>query len=178
MRVKAIFVAAVGVIAIAVAGVARADWSLLDFQQAVDALHAVDPTIPAPRNDPRTDFAVGGFQGQDGNNVGFSAQSGPQGQNPKGRLSETIPQTHKGRFTVTCLAVAGSDAAVGLHPTDAASNDETDEFVLVVHNGAVPGGAADQYGFSNQPADTCPAALELANLGFPLRHGNLNVHDG
>jgi hypothetical protein len=144
----------------------------------VNALHAVDPTIAPPRNDPRTDFAVGGFQGVDGNNVGFSAQSGPQGQNPKGHLSETIPQTHKGRFTVTCLSVTGSDAAIGLHPTDAASNDATDEFVLVVHNSLAPGGTADQYAFINEPADTCPGEHARANMGFFLRHGNINVHDG
>ena len=144
----------------------------------MDALHAVDPTIAPPRNDPGTDFAVGGFQGQDGNNVGFSAQSGPQGQNPKGHLSETIPQAAKARFTVTCLSVTGSDAAIGLHPTNAASNDATDEFVLVVHNGAVPGGTADQYGFINESAAMCRGEQVLANTGFPLRRGNINVHDG
>src|SRR5919201_3015311 len=136
---KALLVLVATVAALALPAGASA-YTLLDFQSAVDALTAVDPTIDPPPNDPSHDFAVGGFTGLDNNKVGFSAQSGPLSENAQGKLSETIPlffgigQTYQGRFTITCLAVAGPVASMGLVPTDAASNDQPAEFWLVVHD--------------------------------------------
>src|SRR5205085_1108030 len=88
---KVLLALAAALLATALPAVASADYSLLDFESATDALQAVDPTIDPPPNDRSNDFAVGGFQGERNNNVGFSAHSGPLGENPQGHLSETVP---------------------------------------------------------------------------------------
>src|SRR5919201_434471 len=62
---------------------------LLTFQSAVDAAQAVDPTLDPPPNDGAHDFAVGGFERANGAHTGFSAQSGPLGENPFGHVSST-----------------------------------------------------------------------------------------
>jgi hypothetical protein len=153
---------------------------LLDFQAAVDAALAADPTLDSPPNDGGHDFVVGGFQGTGDNNIGFSAHSGPLGEEPFGHLSQTIPQGRKDRFTVTCLAVAGNRAALGLTPTDAASNEFVGERVLAVMDSGLPGGTGDMYGYygvsgSGVPANTC--ALYVNGAAFPVEHGNILVHD-
>ena len=144
----------------------------------------MDPTIKPPPNDPSKDFVVGGFQGTEGNNVGVSAHSGSLGQKPKGHLSETRPHffppgsssTFQGRFKVTCLAVLGKEAAVGLVPTDATSNDEQDEFVFAVRDNGLPNGTGDQYAFvPGVPAATCE--LGLGEAVFTIARGNILVHD-
>src|SRR5687767_9391300 len=81
-------------------GIARA--SILDlgtFLSGVDAAQAVDPTLDPPPNNGAHDFAVGGghhlgFVGGPCNdsdplcvNEGFSAHSGPNGENPQGHIS-------------------------------------------------------------------------------------------
>ena len=189
MNRKALFILVAAALAIAITGSAGA-YSLLDFQSAVAALNEVDPTIKPPPNDPSKDFAVGGFRGQgnndDGflNNVGFSAHSGSLGENPKGHLSETEPHlfppgsssTYQGRFRVTCLAVVLNEAALGLVPTDAASNDLQDEFVFAVRDNGLPNGAGDEYGFYNAPADLCEFFV-IEGAFFPIQRGNILVHD-
>jgi hypothetical protein len=177
-----VIVAVAGAIAIPV-GTAATVYSLLDYQSAVDSLVAIDSTIDPPPNDPNKDFAVGGFHGVDGNNVGFSAQSGPLGEDAKGKLSETIPfglptltpSTYQGRFVVTCLETIGNNAAMGLHPTDAASNDQANERVLAVHDSGLPGGTGDEYAFADLPASSC--ALGIGFGGFPIDRGNILVND-
>jgi hypothetical protein len=187
MSKKALLVlgAVVGAITIPV-GTAATVYSLLDYQSAVDSLLAIDSTIDPPPNDPAKDFAVGGFQGPDNNNVGFSGHSSPLGEDAQGKLSETVPlfygtppRTYQGRFTVTCLMALGNDAALGLVPTDAASNDQPAEFVLDVHDSGLPGGTGDQYVFiPDVEAQDCTALVGTAALfGFPIERGNILVHD-
>jgi len=167
------------------AGVGASGYSLLDYQSATDALKAVDSTIDPPPNDPSIDFAVGGFQGLDNNNVGFSAHSGSLGVGAQGQLSETIPlffptasRTYQGRFNVTCLSVLGNDAALGLVPTDAASNDQQSQFVLVVHDSGLPQGIGDLEAFIPDVSPTDCTGLEgLATFGFPIERGNILVND-
>jgi hypothetical protein len=183
MHRRGLFLFAATMIAVAVTGTAGATFSLLDFTSAVDALKAVDPTIEAPPNDQRKDFAVGGFQGVADNNVGFSAHSGSLGQEPKGDLSETRPHffppgsssTFQGRFRVTCLAVVDNQAAIGLVPTDAASNDEQSEFVFAVRDNGLPNGTGDEYAFVQEPAATCAAFVTDAS--FVVERGNILVND-
>jgi hypothetical protein len=180
-------VLSVAVLATAISGSAGATYSLADYQSAVDAVVAVDPLIDPAPNDNGKDFAVGGFRGTDNvNNVGFSARSGPLGADPQGKLSETLPQfygtspsTYQGRFVVTCLTVVGNDAAVGLHPTDAASNDQTDEFVFAVHDSGLAGGTGDKYVFiPDVPAQDCQSFVVYGlAFGFTFDHGNILVHD-
>jgi hypothetical protein len=182
---KALLVLTAAIVAIAIPAGASAVYSLLDYQSGADALEAFDPTIEPPPNDPNRDFAVGGFQGQENNNVGFSAHSGPLGEDAQGHLSETVPlffptasRTFQGRFRVTCLSVLGNDAALGLVPTDVASNDEQAEFLLVVHDGGLPGGAGDLEAFAPDVLATDCTGLEvLAIFGFPIERGNILVND-
>jgi hypothetical protein len=180
---KALLVLAIGALAIAIPAGARADYSLLDFQSATNALLAVDPTIDPPPNDPNTDFAVGGFHGIDNNNVGFSAHSDLLGLETQGHLSETIPlffgtppRSYQGRFDVTCLAVVGNEAALGLVPTDAASNDQPAQFILAVRDNKGLG-IPDQYAFESDVgvfASDC--ALYVSDAFFSVESGNILVN--
>jgi hypothetical protein len=184
---KTVIVLGAAVVAIAVPARATADYSLLDFQSAVDALSAFDPTIDPPPNDPNRDFVVGGFQGIDNNNVGFSGHGGPLGEDPQGKLSETIPlfygtppRSYQGRFTVTCVATLGKEAALGLVPTDAASNDQSAQFILAVHDSGLPGGMGDQYAFESDVgvfAQDCELYVGDALSGFSIKRGNILVND-
>jgi hypothetical protein len=173
--VKRVLIAlAATVFAVAVPASAADVYSLLDFNSAVNALRAVDPTIDPPPNDPSRDLAVGGFHGAQQNNVGVSAHSGPTGEDPNGHVSDTS-KTFKGRFRVTCLAVLGNRAALGLEPTNAASNDQATELVLVVQdnrNLAIP----DQYEFLPEAAASCPDDL-IDTPEFFIQSGNILVHD-
>jgi hypothetical protein len=91
-------------------------------------------------------------------------------------LSETIPGSFQGRFRVTCLVVVGPEAAMGLVPTDAASNDGENEVVFTVLDSGLGGGAGDMFGFLlDTPADSCAAGIGEAVV--PIEHGNILVHD-
>jgi hypothetical protein len=182
---KVLLAFAAALVAIALPAGAGADvYSLLDYQSATDALQAVDPTIDPPPNDPNRNFVVGGFHGTDNNNVGFSANSDAIGLDPQGHLSETIPlffgtppETYQGRFRVTCLAVVGNEAAMGLVPTDTASNDQTAEFILAVRdNRGLP--MPDQYAFESDVgvlASDC--GLYISDAFFSIESGNILVND-
>jgi hypothetical protein len=172
---------ALGVLAIAVPVAASATVSIFEYDSAVDALEAVDPTITPAANDSSKDFAVGGFRGIENNRVGFSGDGGPLGEDPKGHLSETIPgqflptsTTVHGRFNVTCVFALGNQAALGLVPTDAASNDRTDQVVLAVRDNKGLG-IPDEYAFYEGPAAAC-AAFVLDAVFF-IESGNILVHD-
>ena len=172
-------------VAIALPAGAGADvYSLLDYQSATDALRAVDSTIDPPPNDPSRNFVVGGFHGTENNNVGFSANSDAIGLDPQGHLSETIPfffgtppTTYQGRFQVTCLAVVGNQAAMGLVPTDAASNDQPAEFILAVRDNRGLG-IPDEYAFESDAdvfANDC--ALHFSDAFFSIDSGSILVND-
>ncbi len=157
-------------------GVASAHHTLLDFDAAVDALLAVDPTIEPPPDDPGRDFVVGGVQDADGFNNGFSAHSGPLGENPYGHLSATNPDLpfFKARERVVCLAVAGSIAAIGL--VAATTNSDIVSEVVVLRDGG-PGGAA--YGFDALQIDPqdCEKGLAVAPAPPLIQRGNILIHD-
>jgi len=136
-------------------------------------------SIGAASADGPQDFAVGGFTRGNGAHVGFSAHSGALDENPFGHLSSTLPGVRQERYEVTCLAVAGNRASIGLVPTDAGSNDATIETVLVVIDSGLPGGAGDVYGFVLNPgvqAKDC-AAFVLATPPFSPSSGNIVVKD-
>lgn len=156
----------------AVAGGAGATHTLLDYDSAVDALNAVDPTIQPASSDSGKDFAIGGFQGPIGNNFGVSAHSGPLGEDAQGHLSETIPGVFQGRFRVTCLAVALNQAAIGLVPT-AASDQQAQRVVALRDN---PRLLPDQFAvIEGELANTCE--LFVADAEFFVERGNIVVHD-
>jgi hypothetical protein len=179
---KALVALAASVVAIAVPSAANAVYALVDFESATDALYAVDPTIEPAANNSARDFVVGGFHGIEGNNVGFSAHSDPLGLDAEGKLSETIPQffgtvpaTFQGRFRVICLVTLGNEAALGLVPTAAASNDIPAEFVLAVRDNRSLG-LPDEYAFIPfVPAAACAVGVTFA--AFPIESGNILVND-
>jgi hypothetical protein len=169
-------------VALGVAVPANADvYSLLDFNSAVDALYAVDPTIDPPPNDPSKDFAVGGFTGVDNNKVGFSAHYTSSGQHPQGYVTETIPGSSseapiQERFRVVCLAVVGHNAAIGLVPAENQANDETRNFILAVRDGG-PGGTADMY-LPISEVDPTTCGDHVPDAFFLVVEGNILVNDG
>ncbi|TMM01105.1 MAG: hypothetical protein E6G02_12970 [Actinobacteria bacterium] len=182
---KVLLAFAAVLVAIALPAGAGADvYSLLDYQSATDALRAVDSTIDPPPNDPSRNFVVGGFHGTENNNVGFSANSDAIGLDPQGHLSETIPfffgtppTTYQGRFQVTCLAVVGNQAAMGLVPTDAASNDQTAEFILAVRDNRGLG-IPDEYAFeSGEGVFAKDCAFSVGDALFSIESGNILVND-
>lgn len=185
MLTKALLVLAASVAAVAIPATAGAVYSLIDFQSATDALVAVDATIDPPPNDPNRDFVVGGFKTIDNTNFAVSAHSGAMGENRQGHVSETrtqffptSPSTFQGRFRVTCLFVEGNDAALGLVPTDTASNDQANQFVLLVRDSGLPGGTFDQEVLiPDVSAQDCAELVIFAGDGFLIESGNILVND-
>ncbi len=163
---------------------------LLDFESTVEEMQAVDPTLDPPPNDGKHDFVVGGFQQADFN-WGVSAHSGPTGEEPFGHVSTTFPEGpsdgKQGRWRVTCVNVFGNLAAIGVVPTEAASNDAADPLVFVFRDagpggGEGPGNAQlDGFDFSNRVEDPneCknPLRLVLAAFAPPIERGNILIRD-
>lgn len=155
--------------------------TVLGFEEAVEAALAVDLTLDPPPNDAKSDFVVGGFQRSEGGHTGFSAHSGPTGEGPFGYLTSTFDSKSTAgviqeRFRVTCLAVVGNQAAMGLEPADTGSNDAPFQRVLAILDAGAPGGTGDMYAFFSAPANTC-AAFVLAVKPFAPLRGSLVVHD-
>jgi hypothetical protein len=184
---KVLLVLAAALVAIALPASASAVYSLFDYQSATDALQAVDPTIDPPPNDPGKDFAVGGFQGEtENNNVAFSAHSdGLLGEDAQGHLSETIPlfypmspRTYQGRFRVTCLAVIGNEAAMGLVPEDNAANDQEAQFILAVRDNKALGVPDEWVFLSDVDVFANDCALYVSDAFFTIQRGNILVNDG
>jgi hypothetical protein len=141
---------------------------------------AVFLAVPIVHAGGALDFAVGGFQGVGGvNKVGFSATSDPSGANPNGYLTQTIPQGRKDNFTVTCLAVTGNHAAIGLTAANAptAANFPHGRVLVVIDNGtpAAPSQTVDTYGYVNGTND-CTQYTTTAVTNLP-ENGNITVHD-
>jgi hypothetical protein len=158
---------------------AGATHDLLDFESAVDAMRAVDPTLDPPPNGPGKDFVVGGGQNLD-QNFGLSAHSGALGEDPDGHVSLTFgqPDTRQYRGRVICLAVAGNLATVGVVPTNARSNDfPALQLVLGVRDSGLPGGTGDGIQAVSTIAANCAVFLPLAAVVNPIERGNLLVHD-
>jgi hypothetical protein len=180
-------------LAVSVAGIARATIDLADFQAALETLAAVDAELAlhaqANSSDKR-DFAVGGGQSAQmgtptnppGGNFGFSAHSGPAGEDPFGHVSETIPDDGKFRARVTCLMVVTTptgDRRAGIvgQITESSSNTAPAGFFVrwVVRDTGLPGGEGDGFrrlAATSTPITGCPTALEVV-----LEHGNINIHD-
>ena len=163
---------------LALPGAAAADYSLLDFDLAVDALAEVDSTIDPPPNDPKRDFAVGGVREDDGFRTGFSAHSDATGGDVIGHLSATNPALtfFKHRMRAVCLAVSGNLAVIGL--VSETKNSDVPFKVVVMRDGG-PGGEGDGFqSLTHDPLDCHnPVLLTEAALSPPIVYGNLLVHD-
>jgi hypothetical protein len=171
---------------------------LFTFVSGVDAAQAVDPTLDPPPNNGAHDFAVGGghhlgFVGGPCNdsepncgNTGFSAHSGPAGENPQGHISHEVSgdSGFKLRGDVTCLQVLGNQAfirAVETRTDDGIPQGE-EFFLHVVDNGNPASGPPPDLirisfvGFFTQPSMANPCGLPLLPP-VPLGSGNIVVHD-
>jgi hypothetical protein len=172
------------------AGVDTAD--PLEYQSAVDAMLAADPTLDPSPNDGKHDFVVGGFQAESDLtlNWGVSAHSGPLGEDPLGHVSATAPlakantDDKQGRWQVTCVNVVGKFAAIGGVPTEAASNDAI-HAVFVFRDGGPGGGTpVEPDGFAyflgrigDPSACYDPFFMAQAAVAPPIESGNILVHD-
>jgi hypothetical protein len=176
-------------------GVAGADIvDLFSFQSAVDAAQANDPTLAAPPNDGGHDFAVGGGRtAVDDLGFGFSAHSGPLGQDPQGHMSfglslaSPFPKVAQVTVDVTCLAVVANVATIGgefTHvnapgggPVPFVQEGGGGLFVVTDNGNPVNGQSLDQFAFvsvGNTPPTICPFFGPVAG---PLANGNILVHD-
>jgi hypothetical protein len=178
----------------------------LEFPAAVDALNTYSPDrIASPTNDGAHDMAVGGgqhgvnFIGECSNkfgqcvNEGFSAQSGPSGQNPQGHVSATVSAgttfMYKLRGPVTCLDVHGNQAFMLVTQTvDGAAGfgfPKGQNFLLhVIDNGNPINGTPPDDIANRGPGDFVPPPLSgpLFPCGYdpevaPLERGNISVRD-
>lgn len=131
------------------------------------------------------DSAVGGIRGVGGvNAIAFSAHSDANGANPYGQLSQTIPAgktsaQRKDLFDVTCLAVDGNHAAIGLTPSNSetAANFPQGRVLIVIDNGdpSSPGQTVDLYGYANG-TNNCQLFRTTPVVNLPDT-GNILVND-
>jgi hypothetical protein len=176
-------------------GIARAGiLDLLTFASGVDAAQAVDPTLDPPPNDGAHDFAVGGghhlgFVGGPCNASdplctmeGFSAHSGPNGENPQGHISVNGATLLRG--DVICLQVIANRAFIRAVETRTGDDiPQGDEFLLdVVDNGNPVNGTPPDLirnsfgGFIIPPSVAFPCGSPVL-APVPLGSGNIVVHD-
>jgi hypothetical protein len=176
-------------------GIARSGiLDLLTFASGVDAAQAVDPTLDPPPNDGAHDVAVGGghhlgFVGgpcdaSDPNCTleGFSAHSGPNGENPQGHISVNGATLLRG--DVTCLQVISNEAFI--RAVETRTGDDIPQgtaFLLhVVDNGNPVNGVPPDLirnsfdGFINPPTTAFPCGSPVLPP-VPLGSGNIVVHD-
>jgi hypothetical protein len=176
-------------------GLARAEIvDLFSFQSAVDAAQAVDPTLNSPPNDGRHDFAVGGGRTVPDNlGFGFSAHSGPLGENPKGHMSfglslaPPFPKVAQVTIDVTCLTVVLNVATIGgeiTHvnapggdPVPIVQEGRGALFVATDNGNPVNGQPVDQFAFVALPAAPPAICPPLGPFAGPLTNGNILVHD-
>jgi hypothetical protein len=161
-------------------GTASATNDLLEFQSAVDAMRAVDPTLEPPPNDGRRDFTVGAVHSTAAT-FAFSAHSGPLGEEPFGHISVTIAKSDsdvkQGRYRVTCLDVRANLAVVVGVPTRA--SDFPVPLVLMLRDGG-PGGTLDGSAQTStaSPQDCHnPLYFVFAAGARPFPNGNILVRD-
>jgi len=160
---------------------ASAQLDLLEFQSAVDAMLAVDPTLDPPPNDGKKDFVVGGVQDSLGFRHGISAHSGPAGEDAFGHVSTQSPTGQKQRWDdVVCLAVLGNLAAIGVRGRFWSPGGEKfpeDTIFVAQDNG--PGGALDRWSYAVAPSapETCASHLSFAATAPFIRNGNILIHD-
>lgn len=176
-------------------GLARADIvDLFSFDSAVAAAQAVDPTIAAPPNDGGRDFAVGGGRTvPDELGFGFSAHSGPLGEDPKGHMSfglslaPPFPKVAQVTIDVTCLTVVANVATIGgriTHvnapgggPVPFVIEGRGALFVATDNGNPINGQPVDQFAFVAlpfAPPAICPPSGPVPG---PLENGNILVHD-
>jgi hypothetical protein len=175
MLFRVAFATAVAAAALVIAPGATAAVDPLEYESAVTAMHAVDRSIPAPANASDRDFVVGASRNEDAT-LALAAQSGPNGEDPRGQGVAIAPSTRT-QFEVTCLDVLGPLAAVGVIVTRSTFLPEGFELVIFVRDTMAPGGMGDGHNVIALPAESCEGAAPLAATVPPHEHGNWVVGD-
>jgi hypothetical protein len=88
------------------------------------------------------------------------------------------PRTYQGRFRVTCLAVIGNEAAMGLVPEDNAANDQEAQFILAVRDNKALGVPDEWVFLSDVDVFANDCALYVSDAFFTIQRGNILVNDG
>lgn len=99
---------------------------------------------------------------------GMAANSGPNGENPKGHIMLDWP-TGSTHFAIDCLAVSGNNAVIG------GSGPEGNILILIQDNGE-PGANADR--FYIVPGQTCGGFYTDPGPLPAISRGNIQVSDG
>jgi hypothetical protein len=173
-----LLISAVVGLAFAAPSTARADSGETPFQAATETLLAADPTAVPPPEDPARD-SVHGAGHNGGATLALSAWSGPIGDEPTGTGVANSGggfHTHV-RFEVTCLAVAGNLASVGVVVVGGNLLPEGTESIISIRDSGLPGGTGDGYSVIAAEAETCAALLPIAAVVPPMETGNFHVRD-
>jgi hypothetical protein len=176
------------------------DATELPLSESAATTYSADP-LTMPTNDGNHDFAVGGGQhGVNGTpdcsdstgtcvNEGFSAQSGPLGQNPSGHVSATFitPNPEKLRGPVLCLDVHLNEAWIlVMQQADAADVGfpQGQMFLLhVIDNGNPVMGTPPDDIANIGPGQFVPGVpgsffpCGFSDFAVPLQKGNITVRD-
>ena len=131
------------------------------------------------------DFAVGNGNHLGFINMGFSAHSGSEGEDPKGYVSfHANDPDQEITGPVTCLNVVGNEAFIRFEVKKsnlpAFFPEGQEAFVRAVDNGVPQGGqpvdlVVVQPGFFTPPSPTNPCGF--SPLIFPLDNGNITIND-
>jgi hypothetical protein len=176
-RAVVLVLAVVGM-AFAAPATARAAVDQTQFQAATETLLAADPTAMPPPEDPARD-SVHGAGHNGGATLAVSAWSDPIGGDPTGTGVANSGggfHTHV-RFEVTCLAVAGNLASVGVVVVGGNLLPEGTESIISIRDSGLPGGTKDGYSVIAAEADTCAALLPIAAVVPPMESGNFHIRD-
>jgi hypothetical protein len=129
------------------------------------------------------DFAVGGGGFDRIANVGFAAQSGPNGEDAHGEFTFMVldrfgfPDT---TIDVTCLVVFGNTAMIGGIVRQGTGVAPGEGFLIPVQDNGDPinGISPDLIGPQAFPPAPLPCPPFPTQPLFPLEEGNIVVHDG
>jgi hypothetical protein len=175
MPLRIAFALAAAAAALVIAPGASAAVDPAEYEAVVDAVHAVDPSIVPPPNSPDRDFVVGTSR-NDGATLALAAQSGPNGEDPRGEGVAIAPNTRT-HFEVTCLHVVANFAVAGAVVTRSTNPalPPGEELLIPVRDTTLPGGELDGSTVIVLPAESC--AAPLAGFVPAHEHGNWVVSD-
>ena len=132
--------------------------------------------VPLASADPPNDFVTGGGISAIGTTFGFTAHSGPNGEDPSGHATfkNKAADTDR-RGHVICLRVSGKRAVFGVK-LDSADTPLYREFVIADNGNPVGGQPVDELRQSSA-SNTPPTCSTIPAGGLVLRRGNIQVHD-
>jgi hypothetical protein len=164
-------------------------FSLLPFVVVAAAIPATAGATHSPGNEgPNHDFAVGGGISGVATHVGFAAQSGPNGENPRGHVTlhnfaGLNPVERKGH--VICLQVDGDPnqgrAIFEIQEEENGRPTGTFRRFYAEDNGepvnGTPVDRLNQVGRQTSTPQGCSRDITEPLTAIPLTKGNFTIHD-